>query len=43
VHSCNYCRNEAAPDSTLFLFLLTKLGLTRDEVLEQWKLSQKAK
>ncbi len=37
VHSCKYCRNEDADNHTLFLFLLTKLGLTREEVLEEWK------
>lgn len=37
VHSCSYCRNEAADDHTLLSFLLTKLGLTRLEVLDEWK------
>lgn len=36
-HSCNYCRCEAADNHTLFSFLLTKLDLTRDEVLQQWR------
>lgn len=36
-HSCKYCRHEDTDNHTLFLFLLTKLGLTREEVLEEWK------
>lgn len=41
--NCSYCRLETADDHTLFLFLRTKLNLTREEVLDQWKASVKAK
>lgn len=34
--TCKYCRHEDADDSTLFLFLLTKLGVSREEVLAEW-------
>jgi hypothetical protein len=41
--TCNYCRYESADDPTLLSFLLTELGLTREEVLKQWQASAKAK
>ena len=37
--SCDYCRKEAAEDSTLFAFLLKKHNWTREQVLAEWRVS----